>query len=1310
MRPRVLLAAASLLVLSACVSSSDPAYQWLTHMDDPSVPSPESISFSVAISVVQGDPAFLLDAMKLQKDISLLVSVRDPINPQPAAQVQVFDYATGARVLFNTRLADPGDITGDLEVRPSKHTASLRFTYGGVLYAASFSISNVVQIQRFLLFDAQLLVKRLVSVPTWKAIAPMSTARAQGAIGAIDGRLYAAGGSDGSTTLGSLEVYDPPTDTWTTRTPSPSPRFVLGSAAVGNSLYLIGGCLHLSDCSLFSNNPTNLVEAYDAAANTWAIRAPMPTPRKETAVGVIDGKIYIATGVDSGGLSAKLEVFDPAANAWTTKAPIPTPRAGATAAVVDGKLYVMGGSNTARTNILEIYDPGTNSWSAGAPMLFTRYYPASAVIDGVVHVFGGGDASGEILSSHESYSPFLNQWFGQSDPWLLQAREGLMGAAIDSRLYAVGGRLSSGAVTPTAEALGSLVDTVAPATTASQSPSSACGWIGGDATVTFTATDNAGGSDVQSIVYVSDDAATAVAGATTSFVVSAEGTSTIIYYARDKAGNVEAPNTLLVRIDRTPPTSSASLSPQPDGSQAVTIATTDPGGSGVTSITMFINGTQSVVAGNTATVSVSPGSTFEWYTTDCAGNQEARHTLVIPGDTTAPTTTASPFIGDEWAAQDLTVTLTAVDTGGSGVQSITYGSTTVAGAIASFVVTAEGINTITYFATDNAGNVEAPNTLVVRIDRTLPTSTASVTSVSGGFATVRLTAADNPGGSGIYAIFTTISELFPVKHFGATTTVTVPLGTGTNLKWFARDNAGNAETRHILDIPDDTTAPTTVAATSPPQNATGWSKSDVVVTLTATDDVGGIGVQSITYGSTTVNGATASFDVSAEGTTTIPYFATDLAGNAEAPRDLVIRIDRTPPTSTASMSPPAGGFVMVTLTADDSGGSGVTGFVFSITKNGFPQKSLTANGATVTLAVPLGETLVWRAIDVTSNIEEFHTLVIPNDTTAPTTLAATSPAANAAGWNNGTVTVTLTASDDPGGLGVQSITYGSTTTNGATATFDVSAEGTTTIPYFATDLAGNVEAPKTLVIRIDRTAPTTTASASPAPNANGWNNTPVTVSVSADDGAGSGVQSITTTPGSLVATEGVTTVTYFATDVAGNAETAKNLVVRLDMTAPVITVPASVTADATDPAGAIVNYAASAADNSGLTPAFDCAPASGSTFPIGVTPVSCTATDLAGNASAASFSVTVNGPSAQTTNLISVIDNFNLPAGTSSSLTSKLQGAIDAFASGNTTSACNMLDSFIAQAQAQSGKKLTVAQADQLIAAANQIKTAQGCL
>ena len=55
-----------------------------------------------------------------------------------------------------------------------------------------------------------------------------------------------------------------------------------------------------------------------------------------------------------------------------------------------------------------------------------------------------------------------------------------------------------------------------------------------------------------------------------------------------------------------------------------------------------------------------------------------------------------------------------------------------------------------------------------------------------------------------------------------------------------------------------------------------------------------------------VQGNSAQVTVSAEGTTTISYFATDSAGNQELPKSLTVNVDKTPPAMITITTPPDG--------------------------------------------------------------------------------------------------------------------------------------------------------------------------------------------------------------------------------------------------------------------------------------------------------------------------------------------------------------------------------------------------------------------
>ena len=90
-----------------------------------------------------------------------------------------------------------------------------------------------------------------------------------------------------------------------------------------------------------------------------------------------------------------------------------------------------------------------------------------------------------------------------------------------------------------------------------------------------------------------------------------------------------------------------------------------------------------------------------------------------------------------------------------------------------------------------------------------------------------------------------------------------------------------------------------------------------------------------------------------------------------------------------------------------------------------------------------------------------------------------------------------------------------------------------------------------------------------------------------------------------------------ATSFIGNVET-------FEMTAPVVTVPADRTAEATGPGGAAVSWSGvSASDTVDGALNASCAPASGSTFTLGTHTVTCSATDAHGNTGRASFSVRI---------------------------------------------------------------------------------------
>ena len=132
---------------------------------------------------------------------------------------------------------------------------------------------------------------------------------------------------------------------------------------------------------------------------------------------------------------------------------------------------------------------------------------------------------------------------------------------------------------------------------------------------------------------------------------------------------------------------------------------------------------------------------------------------------------------------------------------------------------------------------------------------------------------------------------------------TSTLGTKT-FTVVATDNAGNESSQEISYVVVDATAPSANATVTPEPNAAGWVHSTAKVTLEAADDDGGSGLASLSVGDNSGTESPLSTEVSADGTTTVPYTAVDHAGNVQS-GTVTVNVDRTAPT--ASITAPAAG-------------------------------------------------------------------------------------------------------------------------------------------------------------------------------------------------------------------------------------------------------------------------------------------------------------------------------------------------------------------------------------------------------------------
>ena len=263
--------------------------------------------------------------------------------------------------------------------------------------------------------------------------------------------------------------------------------------------------------------------------------------------------------------------------------------------------------------------------------------------------------------------------------------------------------------------------------------------------------------------------------------------------------------------------------------------------------------------------------------------------------------------------------------------------------------------------------------------------------------------------------------------------------------------------------------------------------------------------------------------------------------------------DSTPPSSTVSLAGTQGSAgwyrssVTATISATDVG-SGVASIHIRVDGG-----SWSTYHSPTTISGTGSHTVEFYATDGAGNNEATQSTTFAIDASAPSTLAALSGTAGSANWYRSAVGVTLTATDSGSGLaGIQVRKDG-----GAWATYvsplSISGDGSHSVDYYATDVAGNTEGTRSQSIRIDTVNPSTTVSVSGTVSGNGYLS-PVTVTLSATD-AMSGLQTIsyringgagwTYTAPFRVAGNGSYQVEYAATDQAGNAETAHVLALEL---------------------------------------------------------------------------------------------------------------------------------------------------------------------
>lgn len=192
--------------------------------------------------------------------------------------------------------------------------------------------------------------------------------------------------------------------------------------------------------------------------------------------------------------------------------------------------------------------------------------------------------------------------------------------------------------------------------------------------------------------------------------------------------------------------------------------------------------------------------------TPSAGDIDGIRWIYGAVDNIAPVTTAivSP---SSWTSGNVSISLSAIDDF-SGVATTRYKVGLAASQVYSSAVTivSEGSTTVSYWSTDNAGNVETQRSVVARIDRTPPVSTLAVGGPYYGAASLSIARTDAAGAAAGSGVATTYHRIDGGSTIAGASVSIATTGTHT-VEFWSSDAAGNTEDFKtvqvvVLPVPD----------------------------------------------------------------------------------------------------------------------------------------------------------------------------------------------------------------------------------------------------------------------------------------------------------------------------------------------------------------------------------------------------------------------------------------------------------------------------------------------------------------------------
>jgi Kelch motif len=280
----------------------------------------------------------------------------------------------------------------------------------------------------------------------WTTAAELPTPRSECSVAALGNSIYVVGGyvpaglnptvlevSGHADVDGPLvQSYDVRSSRWTTRANLPHGLNHIGVVAFDGKLYTFGGFERQNRGAVSDAN------RYDPSADRWGAIAPLPAKRGSIAVAALGARVHLVGGRDEHSVGTH-DVYDPATNRYTNAAPLPIGRDHMGLVAYGGKLYAIAGridDFDHNTSYADVYDPATDAWTSLPPMPSQRSGMAVALYRDKIFSIGG-ERGGGTFTNNEAFDPRTNVWTTYEP--LPEGRHGTGAAVVDNRLYVPAG-------------------------------------------------------------------------------------------------------------------------------------------------------------------------------------------------------------------------------------------------------------------------------------------------------------------------------------------------------------------------------------------------------------------------------------------------------------------------------------------------------------------------------------------------------------------------------------------------------------------------------------------------------------------------------------------------------------------------------------------------------------------------------------------------------------------------------------------------------------------------------------------------------